>query len=236
MTQLIQVCSLSWLAGIAAAFGGVIAKRFGSADTTDKRELAHGMVAFGGGILIAAVAFALVPEGIQFLPTATLAATFCAGGIVFCGFDVVMARQGGSKAQFVAMLTDFLPEALAMGAVFAHDHHLGLLLALFIGVQNIPEGFNAYREVLASGMTSRRALSALSAISLLGPVAAGIGYFFLQNQPPLTAAIMCFAGGGILYLTFQDIAPKSTMRRHWTPPLGAVLGFTIGMIGRQLLG
>ncbi|HPQ28434.1 MAG TPA: hypothetical protein PLQ82_08125, partial [Desulfobacteraceae bacterium] len=81
-----------------------------------------------------------------------------------------------------------------------------------------------------------KTLTALFAISLLGPVAACTGYYFLQNHPDLTAGIMCFAGGGILYLIFQDIAPQSKMRRHWTPPLGAVLGFAFGMLGKQLLG
>jgi ZIP family zinc transporter len=47
---------------------------------------------------------------------------------------------------------------------------------------------------------------------------------------------MTFASGGILYLIFQDIAPQSTMRRHWTPPLGAVLGFVAGILGKKLLG
>lgn len=44
------------------------------------------------------------------------------------------------------------------------------------------------------------------------------------------------AAGGRLYLVFQDIAPRSHLRRHWTPPLGAVWGFAVGMIGQQVLG
>jgi ZIP family zinc transporter len=46
---------------------------------------------------------------------------------------------------------------------------------------------------------------------------------------------MSFAAGGILYLVFQDIAPQSKMQRHWAPPLGAVLGFAVGMVSNQLL-
>jgi ZIP family zinc transporter len=74
------------------------------------------------------------------------------------------------------------------------------------------------------------------AVSLLGPLAAATGYLLLQGRPRLTAGIMSFAAGGILYLIFQDIAPQSRIRRHWTPPLGAVLGFVTGMIGKQLIG
>jgi ZIP family zinc transporter len=205
-------------------------------ETTRKRELVHGIVAFGGGILVAAVAFALAPEGVKYLSPAVLAATFCAGGIGFCMLDRQLARQGGSKAQFMAMLMDFVPEAISLGAVFGHDRSLGILLAAFIGAQNLPEGFNAYREVIASGVKPGRTLAALFAISFLGPVAGCTGYFFLQGNPALTAGIMSFAAGGILYLIFQDIAPQSTMRRRWAPPLGAVLGFTVGMVGKQIIG
>ena len=140
MSQLVTIVMASWLAGVAAFLGGFIAKIEGTPDTTTKREIAHGTVAFGGGILIAAIAFALAPEGIQFLSTTALATTFCLGGLVFCALDAQLSRQGGSKAQFMAMLMDFVPEAIAMGAVFAHNHRLGILLAVFIGAQNMPEG------------------------------------------------------------------------------------------------
>jgi ZIP family zinc transporter len=36
-------------------------------------------------------------------------------------------------------------------------------------------------------------------------------------------------------MIFQDIAPQAKLQRHWAPPLGAVLGFGLGMIVHQLL-
>jgi peptidoglycan/LPS O-acetylase OafA/YrhL len=116
MNQLAVILIFSWSAGAAAFIGGVIARVEGSAETETKCEIIHRVIAFRGGILVSAVAFALVPEG------------------------------------------------------------------------------NA----------------------LLHPVV--------------------FASGGILYLIFQDIAPQSKMRRHWTPPIGAVLGFVVGMLGKKLIG
>lgn len=236
MSELSIIVLVSWLAGVAAFVGGVFAMFEDSADTEGKSEFIHGVVAFGGGILIAAVAFALAPEGMEVLSPISLATTFGLGGLAFCALDAQLSRHGGSKAQFMAMLMDFVPEAIALGALFGHDHRAGILLALFIGAQNLPEGFNSFREIVTNGVSPRATLIALFAISLLGPVAACSGYLFLQGQPTLTAGIMSFAGGGILYLIFQDIAPQSKMRRHWTPPIGAVLGFVVGMIGKQLLG
>lgn len=236
MNQLTSIIVASWLAGLAALAGGILAWRMGSDNSVKKRELNHGIIAFGGGILIAAVAFALLPEALVKLSPLELGVTFCLGGLAFSILDTYLSRSGGSKAQFLAMTLDFLPEALALGAVFGRDHRLGILLAAFIGAQNLPEGFNAFREMKGTrSMTSRDALGALLALSLLGPVAACAGYYFLQEQAKLTSSIMAFAGGGIMYLIFQDIAPQSKIRKRGLPALGAVLGFAVGMLGKLLL-
>ena len=236
MNQLVIILIASWLAGAAAFVGGCIAMIYGHPRTETQREFSHGVIAFGGGILVAAVAFALAPAGIAVLSPVSLTATYCAGGFLFCILDAYLSRRGGTKAQFMAMLMDFVPEAISLGAVFGHNHRLGFLLAAFIGAQNLPEGFNSFREIVMSGGKPRITLLTLLAISLLGPISSATGYLFLQGQPKLTAGIMSFAAGGILYLIFQDIAPQSKMRRHWMPPLGAVLGFVVGMTGKQLIG
>jgi ZIP family zinc transporter len=236
MDQLVLILGLSWFAGFAAFIGSVAARWEGSPDTIGKQELVHGIVALGGGILVAAVAFALAPTAISELGPLSITGTFCLGGVGFCLLDIRISKAGGSKAQFMAMLMDFFPEAISLGAVFGHNRDMGMLLAAFIAAQNLPEGFNSYREITASGVGSRRALAALFAVSFLGPLAACLGYFLLQDKPAWTAGIMSFAAGGILYLIFQDIAPQSRMERHWKPPLGAVLGFAIGMVGHQLIG
>jgi len=235
MSQLTIIIIVSWFAGLAAFGGGMIAWATDGANTGEKREIAHGVIAFGGGILIAAVAFALLPKAMVALSPVGLGTTFCAGGLLFCVLDAQLSRRGDTKAQLLAMLMDFLPEALALGAVFGQDPRLGVLLAAFIGAQNLPEGFNAFREMTTAGIRSRMALMTLLAVSLLGPVAACTGYFLLQDQAKVTASIMTFAGGGIMYLIFQDIAPQSKIRKHWIPALGAVLGFAVGMIGKQLV-
>ena len=121
MSTIATIALLSWLAGLTAFAGGMFAKLEGRAETSGKREFVHGVVAFGGGILVAAVAFALAPLGIATLSPTALAATFGFGGLSFCILDAHLSKQGGSKAQFMAMLVDFIPEAIALGALFGHD-------------------------------------------------------------------------------------------------------------------
>lgn len=235
MSEIALIILIAWLAGVAAFAGGVVARLEGSEDTEAKAEFVHGVVAFGGGVLLAAVAFALVPEGMARLGAPALAASFVTGGVVFSGADGYLQKRGESSAQFMAMLMDFVPEAIALGALLADDRALGALLAALIAAQNLPEGFASYREMVRSGNRPRTVLLALLGISALGPLASASGYLYLRDHAQFVAAVMVFAAGGITYLVFQDIAPQARMRRHWLPTLGAVAGFACGMLARQLI-
>jgi ZIP family zinc transporter len=131
---------------------------------------------------------------------------------------------------------DFIPEAIALGSVFVHNHNLGILLALFIGLQNLPESFNAFFDLRKSNQRPRTILKIFFALSFLGVICALLGEYFLAGQLKLANGIMLFSAGGILYLIFQDIAPAAKMPRRWEPALGASFGFLIGMIGAKLFG
>jgi ZIP family zinc transporter len=119
----------------------------------------------------------------------------------------------------------------------ANFTNLLLLPAILIGFQNLPEGFNAYRELRASfRLAATRILVAFSLMSLLGPACAIAGYTLLQDRPAIIGGVMILAAGGILYLTFEDIAPQARLEHRHAPPLGAVAGFLVGMLGHMLLG
>ncbi len=155
---------------------------------------------------------------------------------MFFALDRAIESPGDTFAQAMAMLLDFIPEAMAVGAALASGMQIGFLLALLIALQNLPEGFNAYREIMARGGLPRRmVLAVFSAFVLLGPLAAYLGHAFLASAPSLLGGIMLFAAGGIVYLTFEDIAPQAVLKRHWAPPLGAVAGFLLGIVARMAL-
>jgi len=236
MGKLLSIVVYCWLAGLAIAVGAAVARFLPSARREAVQEAIHTAIAFGGGVLVAAVAFALVPTGLQALPLWLAVPLFFAGSLLFMWIDATLSRRVGSRAQFMAMLLDFLPEAVSLGAVFPHEPRLGVLLAIFIGAQNLPEGFNAYRELISGEESPRRVLAMMLALSLLGPVAGLLGYYLLQPSRGAVGALMLVAGGGILYLVFQDIAPLVRMKRHWAPALGATFGFIVGMVGEKLLG
>lgn len=237
MSDTVEVVVYSFSAGIAVFLGALLsrfAERYGASPI--REEFNHGAVAFGGGVLIAAVAFVLAPDAIETLAMAPLVLLFLAGAFAFFLADRFIERKGGFLGQLMALVMDFVPEAIALGATFGFDRRAGLLLAVFIGLQNLPEAFNAYVDLRRSGLSANRCLLVLFPLSFVGIAAALLGDRLLSDSPSLVASLMAFAAGGILYLMFDDIAPLVKMRAHWAPALGAPFGFLVGMIGAKLLG
>ena len=236
MADITQIVLYSFASGATVILGGFLAKLKVLPKNELGREISHGIVAFGGGVLVAAVAFVLAPKGIQLLSLPVLTSVFLLGVVCFLFLDRFITRHSGRKAQLMAMLMDFIPEGIALGAIFSSDRQTGLLLALFIGMQNLPEAYNSFGDLLRSGISANRSLLILIPFSLVGVVAAVAGYSFLSGQQRLVASLMVFSAGAILYLVFQDIAPMAKLKNHWTPAAGATLGFMLGMIGEKVLG
>ena len=149
--------------------------------------------------------------------------------------DQYLAKKGGQTATLLAMMMDFIPESIALGAVFAVDSSMATLLAIFIGLQNLPEAFNSYRDLVQSGFTAKKTLIIFFGLSFFGILAALTGHFLLADSPGLTAHLMTFASGGILYLLIQDIIPESKLDKNYLTSLGAILGFLIGIIGEKII-
>jgi len=136
------------------------------------------VLAFGGGVLLAAVALILVPEGSQRLGIWEATGIFVAGGTAFMLFDRVFAMRRTPASNLMAALLDFAPESIALCALISSNPSLGAMLAFFIGLQNLPEGFNAYREMTHLGrMKIARVLWILIAAALIGPICGMLGFF-----------------------------------------------------------
>ena len=235
MSEWLVIALLTLLAGVAIPIGGGLGAFENIRRDWLKNELRHGVMAFGGGALLAAVALVLVPEGSKDLPIWATAISFVLGGLVFMALDIILAKNQTSASQLVAMLADFIPEALALGATFVIDKKVAPLLAGIMALQNLPEGFNAFREIKASTQYSvRKIIIVFVLIAFLGPIAGLSGYWLLSDFQSIVAAIMLFAAGGITYIIFQDIAPQAKLESHWSPPIFALLGFLLGLIGQQL--
>lgn len=232
MSPLLLVIICTSLAGLAMPLGGLIAKFENFQSNWLAAEFRHGVMAFGGGALLSAVGLVLVPESIKHVTMWQASLYFLAGSIGFMALDILLKKTNTPASQLAAMLADFIPESIALGAAFAIGGSSSYLLAGLIALQNIPEGFNAYRELRCSpNFSTSKILFIFIGLAALGPIAGVSGFLWLTNYHHAVAAIMLFASGGILYSIFQDIAPQVKLEKHWFPPMGAVFGFLLGLLG-----
>jgi len=237
MSEILTIIVLTGFAGACIPVGGVIASFEQIRPYWLEREFRHFLIAFGGGILLGAVTVVLVPEGISSMDGSVFAIpVILAGGFTFFLIEKSLGLRRRESPQLLGMILDYVPEALALGGLVALGSPVAPLLAVLIGLQNLPEGFNAYREIENNNNNnSNKTLLSMGALVPLGPMAGLAGYFFLSDHEIILGAIMLFASGGVLYLIFQDIAPQSRLERHWAPPLGGVFGFCLALIGEMLV-
>ncbi|MCD4772577.1 MAG: hypothetical protein K8R41_04225 [Bacteroidales bacterium] len=235
--MLLQLILFAGFAGITVFIGGLLANFFNHhvKETPVNSIFTQTIMAFGGGIILSALALVLIPKGMEKLELIPLCISFLSGAVTFYFIDKFLAKKGGKTGTLLAMLMDFIPESIALGAVFASDPSMALLLAIFIGLQNLPEAFNSFRDLVLSGFKVKTTLIIFFFLSFFGIFGALAGQFFLSDSPLITAQLMIFASGGILYLIFQDIIPEIKLGNTHIISLGGTLGFLVGIIGEKLL-
>lgn len=235
--MLLKLILFSGFAGATVFIGGWLATVFNHhiKDTPVKYEITHTLMSFGAGIILSALALVLVPKGMEELSVWGVMGSFLLGAVLFMLIDRRLAKSGGQLATLLAMMMDFVPESIALGAVFAIEPNMAALLAVFIGLQNLPESFNSFRDLVQSGYTTKKTLLIFFGLSFFGIISALIGHYLFSSHPDLTAHLMVFASGGILYLLIQDLIPESKLDHNHLTSLGACLGFLVGIVGEMLI-
>ncbi len=238
LSEVTLIIALTAAAGLCMPIGGLLASLEHIHPKWLETELRHFIIAFGGGLLLGAVFEILLPQGTAMAGNPSVAVlAFLLGGFLFFALERRLALRRHEAPQLTGMLVDFVPESIALGGLVATQPNLALVLAVVIGLQNMPEGFNAYRELVASRARAPRNVLLLMVLLVpIGPVAGLSAHYGLAGQPRLLGVVMLVAAGGIVYLMFQEIAPQSRLRRHWAPPLGAVLGVGVTLLAEHWIG
>jgi zinc transporter, ZIP family len=146
------------------------------------------------------------------------------------------ARRG--YAVVGALTLHRIPEGLAIGAGFAApgSSHLGLLLAIAVGVQNVCEGLVMAAPLRAGGVSGAKGLLIVATTGLAIPAAAVVGSLLAGLATPAMPFILALAGGTLIYITSNEIIPESHSHGHeGTASAGVVLGFLVTMVLQAIL-
>ena len=112
-----------------------------------------------------------------------------------------------------------------------------MILAIVIGLHNIPEGMSVSVPLIAGGMSKAKAVLLTAVTGAPTIIGALIGYSLGALGPISLALSLSFASGAMLYVVVEELIPESQAEPHSNiPTLGFTAGFVLMMILDVALG
>ena len=122
------------------------------------------------------------------------------------------------------------PEGLAMGIAFASGlEEVAYVLAVVIGLQNVPDGFAFAVPVYQAGVSARKVLAYTTLSGAVPQVLAAIaGYGLVAVAEGVFPVASGFAAGAMLAVVFREMIPSSHGHGYADAATGAFLvGFAL---------
>jgi len=216
------------------------------------------LTAFGGGILLAAVALELVPEADREAGVGLTAIGLAGGMLIYIAADAWLnrnermkqtrrmahaagagremptqaQRDSAARGESVAagLFVDGVPESLALGLTVA-EGEIGIALLAGILVGNVVEAYGAAQPILAGGRSKRFAVGLLAAIGLALAVATTLGGSVLADaSPEFIGTAQAVAGGAVLAVVSIAIIPYAFQEVSSLTAAATVAGFICGYV------
>ena len=219
-------------------------------------RVAATLTAFGGGVLLAAIALELVPEADREAGAALTAAGLLAGTLVYVGADwwlgrdpkmMEMRRSGHAAAAgqpmtmrsseamrgesiAVGLFVDGVPESIALGLTIA-EGEIGVALLAGVLIGNVVEAYGAAQPIIAGGHTKRFAVTLLTAIGFALAFATVLGGTVLADASgELVGTAQALAGGAVLAVVSIAIVPHAFWEVNRLVASATMAGFIAGYL------
>jgi ZIP family zinc transporter len=208
-------------------------------------KIVAGIMAFGAGVLISALAFELVDEAVREGGAVATAVGFLAGAIVYVAANALLDRHGarhrkrsgeqqpseddqpGSGAAIaIGALLDGIPESVVLGVSLIGGGGVATAVLAAIFISNVPEGLSSAAGMKRAGRSARYVFGVWLGIALISGLAALIGYVALDGvSPAVLAVITAVAAGAILAMLADTMIPEAFEQAHVLTGLITALGF-----------
>jgi ZIP family zinc transporter len=245
--------ALGWGVVVGASLvGGAVA----AAVITLPARTAALLTAFGGGVLMAAIAFELMPEADREAGVALTVAGVAAGALVYvladarlsrdeemdrmrrsghaaaAGQSMMMRSADTARGESIAvgLFVDGVPESIALGLTIA-EGEVGVALLAGVLIGNVVEAYGAAQPIVAGGRTKRFAIALMAAIGAalaLSTLAGGTALADASGE--MVGTLQAVAAGAVLAVITIAIVPHAFEEVSRLVAAATVLGFLLGYV------
>lgn len=221
-------------------------------------------IGFAAGIMLSASFFSLIKPALetdtQYMPSWSIVAISIVLGAAFLwGIDKLVPhfhpnegkneglparRLSKTSKMFLAVTIHNVPEGLSVGIAFGvalsqpNNASLlmgALLLAVGIGLQNIPEGAAVSLPIKSETGSSPKAFLFGMFSGIVEPIAAVIGLFLALQIQAIMPWALAFAAGCMIYVVAEEMLPEMSSDGHdhygiWSFIIGFVIMLALDCI------
>lgn len=209
------------------------------------RKIVAVIMGFGAGVLISALAFALMDDAFKTGGFVGAAGGFLAGAAVYTLANRLLATRGAKhrkrsgeeqptegenpgsgSAMAVGALIDGIPESIAIGVSLLQGGAVSMATVAAVFLSNIPEGLSSSAGMRKAGRSSGYVFGLWSAIAVASGLASIAGVVVFRNVPPAALAFTtATAAGGILAMLSDTMIPEAFESAHDWAGVATTLGF-----------
>jgi zinc transporter, ZIP family len=199
------------------------------------------VMAFGASVLISAVAFELVEEGIQTAGRLReVAVGLFSGSLVYFAGDALIDRFGGANrkrsggqqangsglAIVLGTVLDGIPESVVIGLTLVKGGSVGVAMVVAVFLSNLPEAISGSAGLLSAGWSRGRILALWASVVAVSTAATAAGYgIFADTSPKTVAIVLGFAAGAIITMLADTMMPEAFESGGRAVGLLTTLGF-----------
>ena len=221
-------------------------------------------IGFAAGVMFSASFFSLIKPALEsevsYMPSWLVVVISIALGAGFLwGIDKIVPhfhvgenqdeglsakRMSKTSKMFLAVTIHNIPEGLSVGIAFgvalSQQNNLALLtgallLAIGIGIQNIPEGAVVSLPIKSETGSNGKAFLFGMFSGAVEPVAAVIGLFLAMQIQGIMPWALAFAAGCMIYVVAEEMIPEMTSEGHdhygvWSFILGFIIMLALDCI------
>lgn len=242
MTEWLTAAGAGLLAGGALFVGAIIAWF-----VNVPPRLVAGVMAFGAGVLISALAFDLVGESLHEAGVWPTLSGFAVGAVVYVFANNLLDKRdarnrrgsgehpGSGIGIAVGALLDGIPESMVLGLSMLGGQGVSIPILVAVVISNLPEGLSSTAELKQAGMRPRFIFGLWGCIALAAALASLLGFTVLAEAPvEVTGFITALAAGAMLAMIADTMIPDAFTRAHNYTGLLATVGFMLSLVVHEI--